>query len=168
MVAATPGPQFEKDGAVMRWIALAFTVLVGTPSVGWAAFAANDLSCAIYAPQKPGVLARCAGPFSGPGGSITIELHGKAPNRVTTVRLEFAGNALPPQTIPVTAEPVIDLETVGVLFMDFNSDGVEDLAVMECLPEGTDVPYRYYLFSPSLGTFAPNARLTGKSKGECE
>ena len=152
----------------MRRLALALTLFLGAPSAVWAAFAANDLSCSIYVPQKPGVLARCAGPFSGPGGSITIELHGKAPNRVTTVRLEFAGNALPTQTIPVTAKPVIDLETVGVLFMDFNSDGVEDLALMECLPAGADVPYRYYVFDPSMGVFAPNARLTGSSKGECK
>ncbi len=151
----------------MRGLLLAFIVLMDASSAAWGAFAANDLSCSVYAPPTPGMLARCTGPFSGPGGTITIELHGTAPNRVTNIRLGFDDGALPDQTIKLKVKPVIDLETVGVLFMDFNSDGVQDLAVMECLPDGANVPYQYFVFDPSSGRFAANASLNLGSKGDC-
>ena len=150
----------------MQRAALAVAALLVLPPAAWATFAANDLSCSIHAPKQSGLLARCEGPFSGPGGAITIELHGTAPNRVGTVRLKFANGALPSQSIPLKAEPVIDLETVGVLFMDFNFNGVEDLAVMESLPADANVPYRFYLFDRAGGKFAANASLTALTSPE--
>lgn len=146
--------------------ALILVALLTAPSLGWGTFAANNLSCTIYAPKEPGVLARCAGPFSGPGKGITIELHGTAPNQVKKVQLKFADKALPTQNISMEAEPVIDLETVGVLFMDFNFDGLEDLAVMEFLPAGPNVPYLFFLFDPSAGTFRANAALNALTSPE--
>ena len=144
----------------MRSAAVAIAATMALPTAGWATFAANDLSCSIHAPAKPGLLARCEGPFKGPGQSITIELHGAAPNKVQTVRLKFADQALPTQNIALKARPVIDLETVGVLFMDFNFDGFEDLAVMRFLPAGANVPYQVYLFDPKRGKFLGHEALS--------
>ncbi len=150
----------------MRCAALVLAAAVTMPSSGWATFAANDLSCTVYAPAKPGLLARCDGPFRGPGEAITIELHGAAPNQVRTVRLKFADRALPTQDIALSVEPVIDLETVGVLFMDFDFDGLEDLAVMEFLPAGANVPYKVYLFDQAQGKFVGNAALSAVTAPE--
>ena len=152
----------------MHRAALALLALLAAPSPAWATFAANDLSCTVYVPKKPGLLARCDGPFKGPGGAITIELHGAAPNKVETVRLKFADSALPAQAIKLEAEPVIDLETVGVLFMDFNFDGLEELAVMEFLPAGPNVPYRFYLFDEARGKFIANAGLSKLTSPELQ
>ena len=142
----------------MRLAALVASALLVSGGPALAAFAANDLNCTVYTPAKPGLLARCDAPFSGPGDAISIELRGAAPNKVNEVRLRFAGH-IPGQSFAISAEPVIDLETVGILFMDFNFDGVEDLAVMEFLPAGPNVPYLYFLFDKSAGRFVENEAL---------
>ncbi|NNF80687.1 MAG: hypothetical protein HKN05_21900 [Rhizobiales bacterium] len=152
----------------MRIAALALVAAIAAPTAAWATFAANDLSCTVHAPAQPGLLARCDGPFKGPGETISIELHGTAPNRVQTVRLKFADGALPTQDIALKAEPIIDLETVGVLFMDFNFDGLEDLGVMEFLPAGANVPYKFYLFDPVRGKFVENAALSAVTSPEVQ
>lgn len=150
----------------MRWAALVLAAALTVPSAGWATFAANDLSCTVHSPVEPGLLARCEGPFKGPGQAITIELHGTAPNQVQTVRLKFVDRVLPTQNIALKAEPVIDLETVGVLFMDFNFDGLEDLAIMEFLPAGPNVPYKAYLFDQVQGRFVENTALSAVTSPE--
>lgn len=152
----------------MQRAALALIALLAAPSAASATFAANDLSCTVHAPKQPGLLARCEGPFKGPGGAITIELHGAAPNQVGEVKLKFAETALPVQTLDLKAEPVIDLETVGVLFMDFNFDGLEDLAVMEFLPAGPNVPYLFFLFDKTQGKFTANASLNALTSPEIQ
>ena len=122
-----------------------------------AAFAANDLSCEIFRPAVKGVLARCEGP-SRTHNSIAIELIGHAPNAVSEVRLT-GGDGNFRQTLKLTAEPLIDIETVGILHMDFNFDGFEDFAIMEFLPAGPNVPYLYYLHDSQTDRFTPNADL---------
>ncbi|MCP5080118.1 MAG: hypothetical protein GY948_00280 [Alphaproteobacteria bacterium] len=152
----------------MRIAALILAAAIAAPTAAGATFAANDLSCTVYTPAKPGLLATCDGPFKGPGETISIELHGSAPNQVQTIRLKFADGALPTQDIALKAEPVIDLETVGVLFMDFNFDGLEDLGVMEFLPAGANVPYKFYLFDPAQGKFVENAALSALTSPEVQ
>ena len=122
-----------------------------------ATFAANNLSCKVYAPKQFGLLARCEGPFSGPGGSVSISLYGTAPHHVSEVRLSTGEGSF--QRLKLKAEPVIDLETVGILFMDFDFDGLEDLAVMEFLPAGPNVPYLYYLYDKRQAKFVRNQAL---------
>lgn len=152
----------------MTRAALVLAALLAMPADAAAAFAANNLSCTIHAPKTPGLLARCEGPFSGPGGAITMELHGTAPNLVDRLKLKFSNQAVPAQELVLKAEPVVDLETVGVLFMDFNFDGMEDLAVMEFLPAGPNVPYLVYLFDPSSKKFRANAALSAIASPEVD
>ncbi len=152
----------------MRFAALLIAAAIAAPSAAWATFAANDLNCTVHTPAQSGLLARCDGPFKGPGKEISIELHGSAPNQVHSVRLNFSDGALRSQDIALKAEPVIDLETVGVLFMDFNFDGLEDLGVMEFLPAGPNVPYKVYLFDPAKGKFIENAALSALTSPEVQ
>lgn len=103
--------------------------------------------------KKTGLLARCDGPFSGPGDDITIELHGRSPNLVSRVVLKNGEKPAHLQTLRLKIEPIIDLETVGVLFTDFNFDGFENLALMKFLPAGPNVPYVYYLYDQGKQKF---------------
>ena len=124
-------------------------------SAASASQAANDLFCDIHQPSQNGVLAECSGPFPPGNGGITIELIGTPPNSVTSVRLSRDDEQQPFQTLVLAARPVIDLETVGILFMDMDFDGHPDLAIMKNLATG----YRYYLFDPVSRRFAASAEL---------
>ena len=138
-----------------RIVALAVVLLVSTRSPVGASNAANDLTCEIFAPRSDGILSICTGPFAGTDGNITIALSGSAPNRVREVRLTLEDTPQPFQRIRVDVRPVIDIETVGILFMDMDFDGFSDLAVMRSLREG----YRYFLYVPDTGEFAASAEL---------
>lgn len=121
----------------------------------WAANAANDLHCALFQPRGQGVLSVCEGPFPGTGGDIVISLIGHVPNAVSEIRLSRAPQEQPFQTLTLEVRPVIDVETVGILFMDMNFDGYADLGVMRSLSDG----YRYFLFEPQTGAFVANSPL---------
>ena len=148
--------------------ALVLAVTLAFSASAQATYAANDLSCTIYTPAGPGLLARCDGPFNGPGGTIRLELLGSSPNNVTRVQLSNGENGKLFQALEVNAKPVVDLETVGVLFMDFNFDGIEDFALMEILPAGPNVPYLYYLYDPKTQRFEYNKALSRITSPEIE
>ncbi len=118
-----------------------------------AAFATEGLSCTLTQTAK-GTLATCDGSISDDGADISIALRGTAPNNVTEVALTRDNETSPFQIISVEAQPVIDPETVGILFIDMNFDGFRDLAVMEFLPAGANVPYLYYLYDPTTRMYA--------------
>ena len=122
-----------------------------------AAFSADNLSCNVFRPGGTGVLARCSGP-SKAHGEITIELTGRTPNLVSEVKLTGAKGSFQ-QILKVSAEPTIDVETIGILHSDFDFDGREDFAIMEFLPAGPNVPYRYYLYDVGKAKFIPNGDL---------
>ncbi len=149
---------------MMARLCLALGLWLVSPAAALAAFAANNLSCNIFAPSGPGVLARCEGP-SDALGDVMIELIGRAPNIVSSVTLSGGKNGFR-QVLKVAAEPLVDVETVGVLFMDFNFDGLEDFALMEFLPAGPNVPYLYYLFDSKSGRFVPNKDLAAITSPE--
>ena len=142
---------------MMVRLGLALSIWLLATSTSLAAFAANNLSCNIFTPSAHGMLAKCVGP-SNSVGDIAIELFGQTPNAVSSVKLSGEKDGFR-QELSVTAEPVVDVETVGILFMDFNFDGLEDFALMEFLPAGPNVPYLYYLFDPDTRRFVPNADL---------
>lgn len=140
----------------LRRLAMLCAVFVGSAPVPAAASnAANDLSCEIFAPRDDGVLSRCTGPFPGPDADITIALMGAAPNLVREIRLTLDDAPQPFQSISVDVRPVIDIETVGILFMDMNFDGHSDIAVMRNLRDG----YRYFLYAPDAGQFIASPEL---------
>ena len=130
---------------------------LGVPALSsaGASNAANALTCEIFAPRSEGTLSICSGPFPGTDEGITITLSGLTPNRVREIRLAVEDSPQPFQRIRVDVRPVIDIETVGILFMDMNFDGYSDLAVMKSLREG----YRYFLFQPAAGKFAASDEL---------
>lgn len=142
-------PNTAVFGAAMLVAAL------GVSAPGWASNAANDLTCEIFLPRGEGILSICSGPFAGTDDDITITLSGFAPNRVGEIRLALDDTPQPFQRIPVDVRPVIDIETVGILFMDMDFDGYSDLAVMKSLRDG----YRYFLFEPAAGKFAASDEL---------
>lgn len=140
-----------------RWAAAVATLtLLSCPAAPlWAANAANNLICALHQPPRNGVLTDCSGPFAAQNSHITISLAGMAPNRVREIRLTAGDQKTPFQIIPVDARPVIDIETVGILFMDMNFDGHSDLAIMKSLATG----YRYFLYMPVTGSFSASEEL---------
>lgn len=117
-----------------------------------AAFATEGLSCTLTSAAE-GTLATCDGSISDDGADITIALQGTAPNTVTRVALTRDSEDKPFQVLDMEAQPVIDPETVGILFIDLNFDGFRDLAVMEFLPSGPNVPYLYHLYDPGTRTY---------------
>lgn len=135
--------------------ALSWGLSIWLASPLWAANAANDLTCDLYRPPADGLLAVCTGPFSPQDRQITIALAGAAPNTVREIRLTADDDKTPFQTIAVDARPVIDIETVGVLFMDMNFDGYADLAIMNSLDAG----YRYFLYQPGADIFRASDEL---------
>jgi hypothetical protein len=123
-----------------------------------AARAAENLICDLAVGSNTDVLAECAGPAGGRPGDIFISLIGSPPNAVRAVALRWSGEAEPFQSIAIEAFPVIDLETVGILYLDMNFDGHRDLAVMRTLT-GDDAGYQFYLFAPDSGRFETNLEL---------
>lgn len=135
--------------------AAAIAVLSGTAAQ--AAFSADNLSCDVFQPAGTGVLARCVGP-SAVHGEITIELIGQAPNFVSEVKFTGSKGGFQ-QTLKVSAEPIVDVETIGILHTDFNFDGMQDFAIMDFLPAGANVPYLYFLYDPAKQRFVTNDDL---------
>ncbi len=148
---------------IFRLLAAAvFSLALGTPAK--AAFAASHLSCSVFSPLGAGLLARCEGPSKALDG-ITIQLFGQAPNVVSEVRLSGEKDDFR-QSLSLSAEPLVDLETVGILFMDFNFDGLEDFAIMEFLPAGPNVPYLYFLYDREKKRFVANKDLAAITSPE--
>jgi len=142
-----------RDGCAAAIVSLALSCSLPAPLR--AANAANDLICELYQPPRNGVLTACSGPFAAQDSHITISLAGTGPNRVREIRLTAGDQTMPFQTIPVDARPVIDIETVGILFMDMNFDGHADLAIMKSLATG----YRYFLYAPETEKFRASDQL---------
>lgn len=145
----------QAPGRIVCIFAVSAVILLLDQSRMWAANAANDLHCALFQPRGQGILSVCEGPFPGTGGDIVISLVGHAPNVVSEIRLSRTPQTQPFQTLTLEVRPVIDVETVGVLFMDMNFDGYADLGVMRSLADG----YRYFLFKPQTETFVANSQL---------
>ncbi len=139
-------------------LVLALTAGLAQTSDAYAAFATEGLSCTLTQAAK-GTLATCDGSISDDGADISIALKGTAPNSVTQVALTRDGDAAPFQVLVLNAQPAIDPETVGILFIDLNLDGFRDLAVMEFLPAGANVPYLYYLYDPETRLYARHPAL---------
>ena len=123
-----------------------------------ATFATEGLSCTLSNAAR-GALASCDGSLSDDGPAIKITLEGRAPNSVTRVSLSRGRDPKPFQQINVRAQPVIDPETIGILFIDLDFDGYRDLAVMAFLPAGPNVPYLYFLYKPNQQKFVRSRQL---------
>ncbi len=121
----------------------------------FASNAADNLTCEIFLPRNAGILSTCTGPFPGTAADIEISLFGAAPNAVRELRVAMDGGAQEVQHIGIDVRPVIDIETVGILFMDMNFDGFSDIAVMKSLDTG----YRYFVYDPAGARFVASPEL---------
>ncbi len=165
MKAGRPGMIRAMMRALLKPISAAAVMalcIASNSDAARATFAAENLSCDIAQPQGDDVLATCTGPAGGRPGSISIIYLGSAPNFVREVRLKWSGEDQPFQTIAVSARPLIDLETVGVLYRDMNFDGHNDLAVMRSA-NGNDAGYDFFLFDDESGQFTANQALNDHS-----
>lgn len=147
--------------AVARVLAISGLFLAGAVLHGESAratFASEGLSCTLSNAAR-GTLATCDGSLSDDGPPISIALEGTAPNSVTRVSLSRGSETKPFQQIRLQAQPLIDPETVGILFIDLNFDGYRDLAVMEFLPAGPNVPYLYFLYRPQERKYVRSRQL---------
>jgi len=133
-------------------------VVTGPPSPAKAAQAAENLLCEVSGDREADLLARCSGPDADHGRDIVISLMGTTPDRVREVRLRWSDEAAPFQTIAARFRPVIDVETVGVIYKDMNFDGAKDLAVMRAL-SGPEAGYRFFLFEADSGRFVTSPAL---------
>ncbi len=133
--------------------AFVFLLFVAYAVEALATFATEGLSCKLSGISGHGELARCEGLFREGGDAISIGFVGTSPNHVTAVDLTRGQDKKPFQVLQTDIHPTIDLETVGILFIDLNFDGHRDVALMAELPEGANVPYNYYLYDPETKQF---------------
>ncbi len=151
---------------VCIWAAAVFLIATVNGNEARATFAAEGLSCKLSGISGRGELVRCDGVFRDGGEAISIAFSGTAPNHVTEVELTRGRETKPFQVLQTDIRPTVDLETVGILFIDLNFDGHRDMALMAALPAGADVPYIYYLYDRESKQFVHEPRLDPVSSPE--
>ena len=131
---------------------LAAVMLVSQPAQ--ATFAASGQPCELMAGRGANaLLAECSGDMG--KRSTSIKLYGQRPNRVSHIDFTYDDQTAPFQVLKLNVQPLIDRETVAIMFSDFNFDDWPDLAVMRKVPEGPVTRYQYYLYSPPKKKFVP-------------
>ncbi len=149
------------NSAICMGLAAVFglgAIALREPPRAYSAQAAENLICDLGTAASGRMLAICTGPSTIGDHDIVVTLFGTAPNRVDEVRISLDGITAPLQTIDLDARPVIDPETVGILYKDMNFDGQKDLAIMRDL-SGENSGYYYFLYSPPSQRFERNSAL---------
>lgn len=88
-----------------------------------------------------------------------IVLIGAPPNKVSEVRFLHPANKQPRQILELKATPLIDPETVSIMFVDFNFDGHKDFAIMPKLQASENVKYLYFLYQPKTGRYQASSEM---------
>lgn len=141
--------------AIAAALALGFASLVASASQAATTF--DGTNCLVFDRNSDGEIARCVARRND-GSTLTLSLHGKAPNVIERIALSIDGKPAF-QELSVSARPVIDKANVGLLLTDMNFDGHKDIAIMEFAPAGPNVPYLYFLWEPAARRFAAHAGL---------
>ena len=138
--------------------AIAFLAWIALTANAFASFTATAQPCDLSPDRNhPEILAVCA--VEQGNRNIEIILVGQKPNKVREVRFQQTGAQTEPQTLKISARPLIDPETVAVMFVDFNFDGHKDFAIMPYIPAGENVRYLYFLYNPKSGRFVANTAM---------
>ncbi len=106
-----------------------------------ASYTATGQPCELFPdPARPDILAICS-------ADLDITLIGQRPNKVRAIAFSHPDSNQPVQTLTLTATPLIDPETVSIMFIDFNFDDHKDFAIMPRISNGENVKYLYFLYN---------------------
>jgi len=123
-----------------------------TTNKAMASYTASGQFCQLQQSSKtPQILATCDATAG--KTSLTITLIGERPNKVREVHFTNADTDQLIQKLKLTASPLIDPETIAIMFIDFNFDGHKDFAIMSRLELSDNVKYQYFLFAPRKHLF---------------
>lgn len=123
-----------------------------------ASYTATGQSCELSPDRnQPEILAICE--VESKGIDIEIKLIGQRPNRVSEIQFVYTDKTQPVQVLKLAATPLIDPETVAIMFVDFNFDRHNDFAIMPNIQTGENVRYLYFLFQPDTGKFTASPEM---------
>ena len=135
----------------------ALWLLLGAPQAE-AAFSLDGSNCVTFSGTRPHrELAQCV-VFTKGSHTLTVSLHGTAPNHVTQVTFSLDG-APPFQKLDTDIFPVITPTDVGMRIVDLNFDGHADLGLMVSMDPGGR--FHYLLFDPQANRFVSSQFLGG-------
>jgi len=138
-------------------LSIIFALLSFSPGA-LAAYTATGQFCQLSPdPEKPEILASCA--VETADSNMEIILVGQRPNKVEEIRFLPDGDNQAGQTLKLNVSPLIDPETVAIMFVDFNFDGHKDFAIMTNIQTGENVRYLYFLFNPRSRQFAASPAM---------
>ena len=142
-----------------KLVSAIFFLLMFCQNPAFASFAATGQSCELSPEQKkPEILAICS--ITVQDIDLDISLIGNQPNIVRQIRFINAKTARLVQKINLNATPLIDPETVALMFVDFNFDGHKDFAIMAKIETSDNVKYLYFLYDPKNRLFKANVAMT--------
>ncbi len=138
---------------------IAIVALLAFSSPASAAYTATGQPCELAPRQNdPEILASCSVEIK--NDDVEIILRGQRPNKVIEVQFFYGNENQPRQTLKLRVTPLIDPETVAMMFVDFNFDGFSDFAIMANLQSGDNVKYLYFLYQPETGRFSASPAMT--------
>ncbi len=94
--------------------------------------------------------------------AVRFELKGHKEGPVLMLRsVEFywGDDNDPAQVISTGGARTRSIQGSGFLLEDVNFDGYKDLRIQAFVPDGTDIPYLYWLYVPEAGRFEGNRKL---------
>lgn len=137
----------------------AIVALMAFSSPASAAYTATGQPCELAPRQNNSeILASCSVEIR--NNNVEIVLRGQRPNNVTEVQFLPDSETRLRQTLKLQVSPLIDPETVAIMFVDFNFDGYNDFAIMASLQSGDNVKYLYFLYQPDTGKFSASPAMT--------
>lgn len=127
-----------------------------------ATYTASGQFCKIH--TNATTLAECIVDYA--DSEMLISLVGERPNNVKKIQFKLPLQTKPFQTISLSVTPLIDPETVTIMYLDFNFDGYEDFAIMTEISSNENTQYRYFLYDPSTAKFVENKPMRQISNPE--
>jgi len=132
--------------------------LLALPGKALAGYAATGQVCELSPdPNRPEILATCSVEIT--DNDAKIQLIGQRPNKVGEIWFLYADETRPRQVLKLTSTPLIDLETVAIMFVDFNFDGHKDFAIMASIQTSENVRYLFFLYDPQTGKFTASPAM---------
>ena len=133
-------------------------LLLGTAPHAHAALSLDGSHCVIFEGSRPQRESAQCVVFTAGSHTLTISLHGTAPNQVTEV--VFSRDGAPPfQRLRVGITPLITPTDVGLLITDMNFDGHLDVGLMKNNDPGARGGLHHLLFDPAANRFIPSPFL---------
>ncbi len=138
--------------------ALALLALPALSESALASFAATGQPCELSPDQaRSEILATCSVEIT--NNDAEIQLIGARANKVGKIAFLYANENKPRQILKLTATPLIDPETVAIMFVDFNFDGHKDFAIMASIQTSKNVRYLFFLYDPQTGKFTASPAM---------